>query len=29
MAAPAGIGAEPLSGRTGPALDPCAACNGT
>ncbi|WP_333826346.1 GH36-type glycosyl hydrolase domain-containing protein [Pararhodobacter sp.] len=25
MAAPAGIGAAPLSGRTGPALDPCAA----
>ena len=25
MAAPAGIGALPLSGRTGPALDPCAA----
>jgi cyclic beta-1,2-glucan synthetase len=25
MAAPAGIGATPLSGRTGPALDPCAA----
>lgn len=25
MAAPQGIGAKPLSGRTGPALDPCAA----
>jgi cyclic beta-1,2-glucan synthetase len=25
MAAPRGIGAAPLSGRTGPALDPCAA----
>ncbi len=25
MVAPAGIGAAPLSGRTGPALDPCAA----
>ena len=25
MAAPMGIGAKPLSGRTGPALDPCAA----
>ncbi|MCC5984499.1 MAG: glycosyl transferase [Rhodobacteraceae bacterium] len=25
MAAPQGIGAAPLSGRTGPALDPCAA----
>ncbi len=25
MARPAGIGAAPLSGRTGPALDPCAA----
>jgi len=25
MAAPMGIGATPLSGRTGPALDPCAA----
>ncbi|WP_349768685.1 GH36-type glycosyl hydrolase domain-containing protein [Rhodobacter sp. NTK016B] len=25
MAAPAGIGGAPLSGRTGPALDPCAA----